>query len=259
MEFDIVRLGILCVFIFFASFVDAIAGGGGIISSPAYLALGFPPHITLGTGKFSSFLSTTVPIYRYGKSGKINWKSASVAMVACVVGSYIGSVWALSLSEKVLQIVMMSVLPFVAAFIIFRKDNKKAAENGVPAVITKDMMIKAGIIGFFVGIYEGLLGPGSGTFLIIGFTTWLGFDLINASGTAKVVNFAGTITAAITFMFSGNVYLEYAIPTAICGMLGSYYGAGLALKNGEKVIRPIMILVIVLLFAKVIFDFISQI
>ena len=180
MEFSLWRLAVLCGFIFFASFVDSIAGGGGIISSPAYLALGFPPHITLGTAKFSSMLSSMVPIYRFGKSGKISWKSASVAVVTCIIGSYIGSIWALKLSERTLQLVMMSVLPFVALFLIFRKDsysgNKELPE------ITNAIMVKSSIIGFFIGIYEGLLGPGTGTFLIIAFTTFLGFDFINASG-----------------------------------------------------------------------------
>lgn len=256
MEFDVVKLLILCCFIFFAAFVDSIAGGGGVISAPAYLALGFPSHITLGTAKFSGVLSGAVPIFRYGKSKKIQWKSAWVAVVTCIAGSYLGSLLALQLSERTLQMVMLGVLPFVAAFLIFRKSKHKVSEEVV--TITSKMMVQSGVIGFVIGIYEGLLGPGTGTFLIIAFTSILNFDMLTASGTAKVVNYAGTVTAAVTFLFSGKVLLIYALPTALCGMLGSYIGSGLAIKNGDKIIRPLMTLVVLLLFVKIAFDFFSR-
>ncbi len=257
MEFDIVKLLILCCFIFFAAFVDSIAGGGGVISAPAYLALGFPSHITLGTAKFSGVLSGAVPILRYGKSKKIQWKSAWIAVITCIAGSYLGSLLALQLSERTLQMVMLGVLPFVAAFLILRKNNKdRVVEEAV--IITPKMMIQSGVIGFVIGIYEGLLGPGTGTFLIIAFTSILNFDMLTASGTAKVVNYAGTVTAAVTFLFSGKVLLIYALPTALCGMLGSYIGSGLAIKNGDKIIRPLMTLVVVLLFVKIAFDFFNR-
>lgn len=253
MEFSLVKLLILCGFIFFAAFVDSIAGGGGVISAPAYLALGFPSHITLGTAKFSGVLSGAVPIFRYGKGGKISWKAAWVAVVTCIAGSFIGSKLALMMTERNLQLVMLGVLPFVAAFLIFRKQNKNS--NTSPIEITPKVMIQSSVIGFVIGIYEGLLGPGTGTFLIIAFSSIVGFDMLTSSGTAKLVNYAGTVTAAVTFMFSGKVLLEYALPTALCGMLGSYIGSGIALKNGEKIIRPIMTLVVFLLFLKIAFDF----
>ncbi len=256
MEFDIVKLMILCCFIFFAAFVDSIAGGGGVISAPAYLALGFPSHITLGTAKFSGVLSGAVPILRYGKSKKIQWKSAWVAVVTCIAGSYLGSILALQLSERSLQMVMLGVLPFVAAFLIFRKDKNRGTKE--ISTITPKMMVQSGVIGFVIGIYEGLLGPGTGTFLIIAFTSILNFDMLTASGTAKVVNYAGTVTAAVTFLFSGKVLLVYALPTALCGMLGSYIGSGLAIKNGDKIIRPIMTLVVLMLFIKIAFDFFTR-
>lgn len=256
MEFDIVKLLILCCFIFFAAFVDSIAGGGGVISAPAYLALGFPSHITLGTAKFSGVLSGAVPILRYGRSKKIQWKSAWVAVATCIAGSYLGSLMALQLSERTLQMVMLGVLPLVAAFLIFRKTKDQVVETAT--LITPKMLLQSGVIGFVIGIYEGLLGPGTGTFLIIAFTSILNFDMLTASGTAKVVNYAGTVTAAVTFLFSGKVLLVYALPTAICGMLGSYIGSGLAIKNGDKIIRPLMTLVVVLLFVKIAFDFFSR-
>ncbi len=253
LQVDFLKLGILCFFVGFAAFVDSIAGGGGIISAPAYLALGFPPHISLGTAKFSSILSTSVAIYRYGFGKCIAWREAGIAMVASFFGSLLGANLALMMSGRTLQLVMLTVLPFVAVFIVFRKQKLEEPDQ-VKKEIT-GILPKCAAIGFLIGIYEGLLGPGTGTFLIIAFSTVVGFDLLTASGTAKVVNIAGTVGAVITFLLSGKVLLVYAIPTAACGMFGSWLGSGLALKNGAKIIRPMMIVVVTLLFIKIAYDF----
>lgn len=255
MEFDLATLGWLCFFIGLSSFVDSIAGGGGVISTPAYLALGFPPHITLGTGKCASVMAHSVAIARYGLKGRIAWRLAGLAMAAAFAGSLVGARLALWMSERLLLMVMLVVLPAVAVFLIFRRPGAREAAG--PFSPGRGDLAKGAAIGLVIGVYEGMLGPGTGTFLILAFSGLLGMDLLTASGTAKVVNFAGTVAAVVVYLSQGKVLWAYALPTALCGMLGSFLGSGLALKNGERVIRPMMLVVTVLLFAKVGFDLLA--
>ena len=253
MELELWKLIVLCVLMGFAAFVDAVAGGGGVISVPAYLALGFPPHFALGNSKVTSMLGSTVSVLRYAKRGKICWPAACAAGMLCIVGSWIGAKAALALPEKQLQVIMMVVLPLVAVVMLV----KKRADTSLHIEIefNRRTAIKCGIIGLIMGGYEGLIGPGTGTFLVLLFSLWVGYDILTASGTSKMVNYVGTLTAGITMLVSGKVLIYYAVPTAICHMLGSYIGAGMALKSGDKIIRPMMIAVVIMLFAKMAFDF----
>ena len=256
-EVDIVKLAILCVVIGFAQFVDAIAGGGGTVSAPAYLALGFPPHITIGTAKCSGVIASAVTVLRFGRQKLFDVKLAAFAAAACFAGSTIGAQLALRISERVLQMIMMTVLPVIAFYLITRKSGQAGEVPEEKMVLSREGLIKGTILAFAIGIYEGLLGPGTGTFLILIFTGVLGLDMLTAAGTAKMVNYAGTMAGFISFLMNGQVLIAYAIPTALCGMVGGYIGSGLALKSGEKIIRPMMLVVVGLLFAKIIYDFFS--
>jgi uncharacterized membrane protein YfcA len=254
-DFDAAKLIILCLVIAVAQFVDAIAGGGGTVSAPAYLALGFPPHITLGTSKCSSTIASAVTVLRFGRRGLFEPRLALFGSAAGFIGSTIGARIALGISPRVLQIIMITLLPLIAFYLLTRKQTVPDAERVSMSRLSRPALIKGMVLAFGVGIYEGLLGPGTGTFLLLLFTGVLGLDVLTASGTAKMVNYAGTVAAFISFLAHGQVLLIYAIPTAICGMIGGYLGSGMALKNGERIVRPMMLVVVGLLFAKITYDF----
>jgi len=245
---------IVCPLIFLAGFIDSIAGGGGLISLPAYLFAGLPMHNAIATNKFSSTFGTAISTYRYIKSGSANLKSALASVVGALVGSYAGARLALALDEKYLQYFLIIALPVIAVFVLTRKNFGKddTAFNLPPSKV----VVFSVISGFVIGAYDGFFGPGTGTFLILAYTGIIGFNLKTASGNAKIVNLASNVAALITFIFSNKVMFQIGIPAALCGTLGNWLGSGLAIKKGSGVIKPFIIVVILLLFGKIFYDLI---
>lgn len=236
--------------VFLAGLVDAIAGGGGLITLPAYLAIGLPAHLALGTNKFSSVFGTAISTVRFAKAGHIRWDAALYSSVGALVGSAAGARIALLLDARMLTWMMLAIVPVVALFLIFKKDFG-IREKHLPPV---RLAVYAALVGLGLGAYDGFFGPGTGTFLIMAFTAVTGFSLLTACGNTKVVNFASNLAAVMTFVFSGTVYYRLAIPCAVCGILGNFVGSGLAMKSGRKIVRPMMLVVIALLLGKIIWD-----
>lgn len=251
MEFSWITLLIVCPLVFVAGFVDSAAGGGGLISIPAYIFAGLPVINAYGTNKFSMCLGTCVSSVKFFRSGHVHLKTAICSGIGALIGSYLGTSLALVLDEKVLKFCLMFILPLAAAFILF---NRKFGTNEDIHESVSNLYVKASIIGLFLGAYDGFFGPGTGTFLIILFCMVLGLDMITASGNAKMTNLASNIAAAVTYIISGKVIYWLAIPAAICTMAGNYLGARLAIKNGSKFIKPIIICVIVLLLGKIVIE-----
>ena len=238
---------VLYLLIFIAGFIDAIAGGGGLISLSAYYAVGLPPHIALGTNKFSSSMGTIVAAGRFIVSGNVQWRSAVLAIVGAMAGSAAGARLALMLDEKYLQYVMLVLVPAVALFVIFKKDFGAPSKQMSPTA----MQVCSLITGLIIGCYDGFFGPGTGTFLTIIFTSVIGFDMVTACGNTKVVNLASNLAALATFVLHGNINYQIAVPCAVCGIMGCYLGAGLAIQKGTKIVRPIMLVVVLLLLVKI--------
>ena len=246
---------IICPLTFLAGFIDSIAGGGGLISLPSYLLIGLPSHAALGTNKFSSSIGTLIATLRYAKNRQIHYKSALPAAIAALFGSYAGALLALAFDEKFLRILLVALLPVMALFILTRK--KFGVESRVSDLPIKRVIALSAITGLVLGAYDGFFGPGTGTFLILAFTGVIGLDLATASGNTKVVNLASNIAAVTAFITGGSVVFAIGVPAAVSGMLGNWLGSGLAVKNGARVIRPVFIGVLVLLFGKVLWDFIG--
>lgn len=238
--------------IFLAGFIDAIAGGGGLISLPAYTLLGIPTHMAYGTNKFSSTMGTTLSVIRFMKNKSIHFQSALVSAAGALVGSAIGARIVLALDEKYLQYCLVILLPVVAAFILSQKGFGEV--NRTVDLSKSKIAFLSLLVGLIIGTYDGFFGPGTGTLLILAYTSMLGLDLTTASGNAKVVNLASNVGALTTFILGGKVLYAIAIPGAICGILGNWIGAGLAIKQGAKVIKPVFIGVLVLLFLKISLD-----
>ncbi|MDP4092964.1 MAG: TSUP family transporter [Bacillota bacterium] len=242
----------VCPLIFVAGFVDSIAGGGGLISLPAYLFAGLPVHYAYGTNKLSSTFGTMFSAFRFLKNGKIHLKSAVAAVISALFGSYLGAKAALALSDIYLRYFLIIMLPVAAVFIITRK--KFGEENRISYLSGFKIFGLSLLIGLVMGVYDGFFGPGTGTFLILLFTGVIGFNLTVASGNAKLVNLASNIAALVTFSADSKVFFELGIPAAIFGIAGNWLGSGLAIKNGAKIIKPVLVVVIILLFAKILYD-----
>lgn len=236
----------------FAGFVDSAAGGGGLISLPAYLFAGLPAHYTYGTNKFSAACGTTFSTLNFFKNGAMNVKVGILAAIGSFAGSTLGSRIVLLLSDDVLNLMLLVILPLAAVLILWRR--KMPDENHDDGILTAKKALLALCIGVGIGLYDGMIGPGTGTFAIIAFTTLMGFDLRTANGNAKVLNLASNYASLVTYVLSGYVVFSIGIPCAISGIAGNLLGSHFALKKGARFIRPMMLVVLVLLLGKLISD-----
>lgn len=239
---------IVCPLLFLAGFVDSIAGGGGLISLPAYLFAGLPTHMAIGTNKLSSTCGTALTTVRFIRGGLIRWKLALPGIAAAMVGSALGSRLSLLADERIIRGVLFGVLP-VAAFIVLNPrffPDREERELTVDARTLTVCVIAALVIGF----YDGFYGPGTGTFLIIAFTAFAKLSVGAANAHAKAINLTTNITALFVFLRGGTVLIPLGLAAAACNMLGNYVGSGLAMKGGAKITRPIILAVLALLLVK---------
>ncbi|MEI3163802.1 MAG: TSUP family transporter [Lachnospirales bacterium] len=247
MELSIWTFIIVCPMVFLASFVDAVAGGGGLISLPAYLLAGVPPKLAIGTNKLSSATGTVFSTARYCKNGCFDLKLALPSIVVALIGSYIGAKIVLVTSDEILKYVLIIVLP-VTAFFVLKKKNFDQVKNKPKR---KTQFIIAVLASFIIGMYDGFYGPGTGTFLILIYTGLVKLDLLTASGNTKLVNLSSNVAALVTFIFSGNIVYALGFAASVFSIAGHYLGAGMVMKSGTKIVKPIIILVILLLLIKI--------
>ena len=239
----------VCPLLFLAGLVDAIGGGGGLISLPAYLIAGVPIHQAVATNKLSSTCGTTLATARFIKNGLVNFKLALPSIISAVIGSSIGAKLSLMMEEKLMEYILFAVLP-IAAFIVL---NKKLFKDNPDAelILNKRTYITAVTAAFIIGMYDGFYGPGTGTFLIIAFTVFAKISVGSANAQAKVINLTTNITSLIIFILNGQVLFTLGIAAAVCNMLGGYIGAGLVIKKGSRIVKPTILLVLLLLLLKI--------
>lgn len=234
--------------VFCASFVDAIGGGGGIISVPVYLLAGLPTHYALGTNKLSSGLGTAASTLRYIRNGYADWGLAVPSIVLALVGAHIGTRLQLMLDERYLKYMLLLVLPVVAVVMLRRKGMPETA--GEMNIASRRAIVWTA--SAVVGAYDGFYGPGTGTFLLLIFCHLAKMDVRTASGNVKLVNFSSNIGAVATSLAAGKVLVPIGLIAAVFSMAGHYIGAGLTIKNGSKIVRPVIFTVLILLAIKVI-------
>ena len=244
---------IVAVGVFLASFTDAIAGGGGIISVPTYLIAGLPMHMALGTNKLSAGIGTFASTARYIKNGCVDWKLGIPSIVLALIGSYFGTKLQLMLSEVYLKYLLLIVLP-VVAFVVLRQ-RKFPEERG--EIDPKKQMAIVWTAALVIGAYDGFYGPGTGTFLLLVFCNLGKLDVRTASGNVKLVNLSSNIASLFTSLLSGKVFLALGLIGAVTSIAGHYIGAGLAIKNGSKIVKPTVIVVLLLLAVKVVQELIT--
>ena len=245
---------IVAVGVFLASFMDAIAGGGGIISVPTYLLAGVPMHMALGTNKVSSGIGTAVSTARFIKNGYIDWKLGIPSVALALVGSFVGTSIQLMIDEVYLQYLLLIVLP-VVAFVVLRQ-RQFPEERG--EIDRRKQCAIVWLASFVVGAYDGFYGPGTGTFLLLIYCNRAKMDVRTACGNVKLVNLSSNIGAFVTSLRSGQVFLVLGLIGAVTSIAGHYVGSGLAIKNGSKIVRPTVVIVLILLAVKVVYELITK-
>ena len=240
---------LLCCGVFLASFMDAIAGGGGIISAPTHLiAFGsLPAPYALGTNKMSAAIGTVFSTARFIKNGYVNWRLFGPAIGLALAGSAAGTWLQHRTPDAVLKYLLLAVLP-VVAFITLR-NREWPDEPG--EIDPRRQLAVVWAASFIIGGYDGYYGPGTGTFLMILFIRAGKMDTRHAAGGVKVINLASNVGSLVTQLASGYVFLGVGLIASVASIAGHYIGSGLAIKNGSRIVRPAVIVVLLLLTVKV--------
>ena len=244
---------IVCPLTFLAGFVDSVAGGGGLISLPAYYLAGLPPVLAAGTNKLSACLGTVAASGRFIAGKKVDWPVALLAALGALPGSWLGTTFLQHIPENTIRIMMIAAIPLVAA-VVLRRGKRLEGVCRVPDAALRPVSL---CIGLVIGFYDWLVGPGTGTFLILMFTLVLGMEAVMASGTAKLVNLASNVASLTTLLLAGKVLVGLGIPAACCAILGNLLGAGMTIRKGTGFIRGMLMAVLALLLAKMVLDVVS--
>lgn len=246
----------ICFVYFTAGIVDAICGGGGLFTVPALMSIGLPAHMVVGTNQCSLILGNVMSIYKYNKSGNIHWRIAAIAVPFTLVGAIIGSKLNLIVSERYLQILMLALLPVIAIFTFVKKDI--GTEDHFDEVSPARQFWGTAIISLTVSAYHAFYGPGSGLFFMALYCIVLKFDVLKGNGLTKVILFIASMMSGITYAVSGNVQWTIVSAASVFYIGGNYLGATIAITKGAKVVKPAFIVMIIVLFAKLAFDFFTK-
>lgn len=246
---EITTFLIVCPMVFLAGFVDAIGGGGGLISLPAYIFAGLPMHAAVATNKLSAATGTLISTTRLCRNIKIDFKLIVPAVFLAITGATAGSKLSMMVDEKILKQMLLVVLPIVAFFVL--RKNTFAAEQTKKCSRGRTLFV-SWVAAMLIGLYDGFYGPGTGTFYIIVFVIFAHLSAMDAAVNTKILNLTSNITSLIVFLCSGECWILLGLCASLFSIAGNYLGAGMVLKNGSKAIRPVILLVLLLLFVKVI-------
>lgn len=233
-------------------FIDAIAGGGGLLTMPALLVCGVPPHIALGTNKVGACMGTTVALYNFAANKLVSWRLVVYGLGFSLAGSWAGSLLAISLPQETLAKILVILLPcaMVVTILPSRKDQaEKKHITGWKFWLGLPLVCAA------IGIYDGFFGPATGSFLILALHWILGLGLVSASGTAKAFNLGSNLSAAVSFILHGAVFWPLALLMAACLMLGNWLGSLMAIRIGPKAVRRFLIVSLALLMVTLIWQY----
>lgn len=253
MELTLKMALIVVVGVFFAGFVDGIAGGGGLISVPAYLLAGLPAHLALGTNKLSSCIGTSVSTARYIRSGYINWRLGIPSAALALLGAHLGTRLQLAVDERYIKGMLLLVLPLAAAVVL----RKRALPEEGGEIVPRHQAAIVLLASLLIGAYDGFYGPGTGSFLLLAYCALGKLDLRTASGNVKLVNLSSNFSALLTSLANGKVFLALGLLAAVTSIAGHYLGSGLAIKDGAKVVRPVILTVLALLAVKILMELIG--
>lgn len=236
---------------FLSGWVDSIAGGGGLITMPVLMATGIPTATALGTNKVAASFGSSTAALRYARKGhikRIAWPMAGLAFIASAIGASL----AISLPERLLNQIVVVALLVVATIIILRSDFGETSRPWPHR--RRWYALVASLCAMGIGFYDGLIGPGTGSFLAFSFVVFLGADFLSATGSTKIINFSTNLAAALLFAIGGHVRWDYALPMGLAILAGAFVGSGMAVKNGPRLIRPIFITIALAMGGKLVWS-----
>lgn len=246
-ELTLTTFLIVCPLVFLGGFVDAVAGGGGLISLPAYMIAGLPVHNSIATNKLSSGMGTTVSTIRFARGGNIPWKKALPCVIMAMIGSAAGARLALLVDAELFKRLMLVIIPVTAYYVM---KNKTMGKEPDPLDFKK-MMIRASAVALVIGMYDGFYGPGTGTFLILLLSSFAKFRLGEANGVAKSINLTTNITSLAVYLMSGKVIIILGFIAGLFGIAGNYIGVSFFNDKGAKAVKPIMLVVLTIFFIRI--------
>ncbi len=232
-----------------AGMVDAIVGGGGLILLPALFAVfpGAAPATLFGTNKSAAIWGTAVASWQYSRRVAVRWPALLPGVATALVGAFAGA-WSVTLIDpgflrKLLPVILLALFVYTLA-------KKELGRTHAPLFSGTAEQVRTALIGLVIGFYDGFFGPGTGSFFVFLFVRLLGYDFLNASVGAKLLNLATNIAALVLFAAKGHVWWHFALPLALANVLGSLLGSWLALRHGTAFVRVIFIVVVGSLIVK---------
>lgn len=241
---DVTILLLLCLAAFAAGFIDAIVGGGGLIQTPVGLILlpSLPVATVIGTLKVPAFSGTSFAAFQYLKKVDLNWKLLGIMMLLAFPSAFLGSTLLTYVSNDFMKPLLLVVLTFLVVYTYAKKNFGQQIEKNIS---NKRQLFNAVAISFVVGLYDGFIGPGTGSFLVVAFIAIMGFDFLHASANAKMVNLATNFGSICLFMLKGKIIWVIALPMAASNALGGWLGAKLAINKGNSFIRIFFLVVVI--------------
>lgn len=240
-------IAVLTVTAFLAGTVDAIAGGGGLITLPALLTAGLDVPLALGTNKGQSVWGSAAALLTFWRAGQVDRRQAVLAFPLGLLGSAIGAAVVSGIDKDILRVIVIAMLIGAAVLLVVKKPPGASQ-------LRPNYLAIASILALAIGFYDGFFGPGTGTFLIVGFVALCGKAMTEATADAKVVNFASNLAAVGVFASQDTIVWSLALPMAGGQLLGGMLGARLAIKGGTRLIRIAVLVVSGALVAKLAFD-----
>ncbi|MCP3751866.1 TSUP family transporter [Pseudomonas sp. SBB6] len=244
-EHWVLAMLVLGAIAFIAGFVDSIAGGGGLFLVPGFLLVGLPAQVALGQEKLVSTLGTLAAIRNFLVNSKMVWKVALVGVPFSLLGAYLGAHLIVSISQETVGKIILALIPFAILIFLTPKDRP------VQELVLSDAMLftVVPLTCLVIGFYDGFFGPGTGSLFIIAFHYLLKMDLVSSSANSKTFNFASNIGALVAFVMAGKVLYLLALPLVACNILGNHLGSSLAIRKGSDVVRKVLVLSMLCLFA----------
>ena len=233
----------------FAGFIDSIVGGGGLILVPVLFGMfpGAAPATLLGTNKSASVWGTAAATVQFSRKVEMRWRALGVAAALAFGGSLAGA-WAVTqVSGDFLRRLLPFILIALLAYTLARKDMGR---HHAPRFTGRAELAATGAVGLALGFYDGFFGPGTGSFFVFLFVRWLGYDFLNASASAKLLNTMTNLGALLLFAAKGHVWWHFGLAMAVANVAGSLIGARVALRHGAGFVRGVFILVVGALILK---------
>ncbi len=241
--------------LFVAGVLDGIAGGGGIIALPAYMLTGMPMHSAYACNKLQSGLGTACSGLKYIKEGLADIKAALIALPFTVIASMLSTRLILGLDSERIKLIIAVCIPLAVILMFLKRRIKSKSELRRP--LSSRVVFLCILSGILLGTYDALFGPGGGSIAMIVFSLLLNYDLRVGCGNGKIIIVVSNITAVISYIASGHMLWHISIPCSLSNMLGSYIGATIAVKKGEKIVFPAMLTVIAVLVVQTLLGFLT--